>query len=514
MRSWWGRGFPQALSVRAWVVALPAWLLMTGAAALSRSDGAVIQRLGFALCGFLVAGLVLLVFEPATRGSSKVARRVVTLLAWALAGLAAIGTTALLVRLAGLEASVWRPGMLLIGAGMALAWFPLGGRLASEIAEDAKSRALLLRQLARERALALESARLVDADRLRVIHQTQAVVGEQLRKAVDLSSDPPAAAAALQAVVDEVVRPLSRELERGEVEEQALVEAVHTMGQVSARPMRDFLPELARPRPGTVAMTGLRIALAVGIVFVAASTEPPLVSWIVVTVLAAYAIVMGAALTLAEARTRASENDLTAAVEAAEWASSRLRQLAWAERERLGKTIHGEAQARIVATALQIQLGKQDDIAERVEALEDDIHDLLAEHEFDQDWRSVWERIVKVWEYSVDVDASVDEHACIALDADPVAAFAVVSVLREAVTNAVRHAKARHLDLDLSVDQMDVLRFVIADNGTGNSTDDQTGEPGLGSRTLDAACLDWHLATHAVGHTLVARIPIARPSHA
>ena len=509
MRGWWGKGCPQALSVRAWVVALPAWLLMTGAAALSRSDGAVIQRLGFALCGFLVAGLVLLVLEPATRRSSQVVRRVVTLLAWVLAGLFAIGTTALLVRLAGLEASAWRPGTLLIGAALAIAWFPLGGRLASEIAVDAKSGALLLRQLARERALALESARLVDADRLRVIHQTQAVVGDQLRKAVDLSSDPPAAAAALQAVVDEVVRPLSRELERGEVEEQALVEAVHTMGQVSARPMRDFLPELARPGRGTVAMTVLRVAMAVGIVLVATSTQPVLASWITVTVLGAYAIVMGAALTLAEARTRASEVDLTAAVEAAEWASSRLRQLAWAERERLGKAIHGDAQARIVATALQIQLGKHDDIAERVQVLENDIRNLLAEHEFDQDWRSVWERIVKVWEYSVEVDASVDTQVCPSLDADPVAAYAVVSVLREAVTNAVRHAKATHLDLDLSVDQADVLRFVIADNGTGSGA----GEPGLGSRTLDAVCLDWHLATHAVGHTLVARIPIARPSH-
>lgn len=510
MGAWWRAGCPQALSVRAWVVTLPAWLAMALAVALARGADESGVRVVLALCGFLVAGLIVIAGSSVAPHGRAVTRRTVVVVSWTTAGVVAVGVSWVLARMAGLQTPDVTIAIPVLGAVVVVIWFPLGGRLAHEVMADARSRADLLRQLARERALALESARVVEADRARVVAQTQQVVEEQLRKAVDLSADPASAAAALQEVVDEVVRPLSRELEEGEVEEQALVEAVHTMGAVTARDLRDFLPELRRPPLGTVAITFLRILVAIAIVISVTRGMLATPAWLVVGLLAIYAVVMAAILTLAQARSRSSEHDLSQAIEAAEWASSRLRQLAWSERERLGRVIHGDAQARIVATALQIQLGGHDDIAERVGALRTEIQAVLSDDQIDRDWREVWERILTVWEYAVEVDTSFDPAVCPALDTDPVAAHAVVSVLREAVTNAMRHAHATHLDLDLSVEHADVLRFVIADNGTSGAT---RGEPGLGSRTMDAVCLDWQLSTTAVGHTLIARIPVGSAAH-
>jgi len=55
-----------------------------------------------------------------------------------------------------------------------------------------------------------------------------------------------------------------------------------------------------------------------------------------------------------------------------------------------------------------------------------------------------------------------------------------------------------------SLDRGDILRLVIADDGVKGL---QQGPAGLGTRTMDAACLDWSLRAGDDGLTLVARFP-------
>lgn len=508
LHAWWRKGCPEGLSVRAWLMALPAWLLTWLALALTTPGAAIVAWVLMGLSGFIVAGMVLLVAAPIVHALGDRMRAWVTVLVWALAGAAGIVASLALGLLAGLAPGATGLGPVAAAVVFAVAWFPVGGRFACAVRTDARTREALLRQLARERALALESARLVDADRRRLVQQTEAVVSDQLRKATALTADPEAAAGALQAVVDEVVRPLSRELERGEVHESALVEAVHSIGAVSPRPLSDFASQLRRPSTPVVLTTLFRIALAFVAVMAVTNWQWPTTGAVLaLLLLAVYAVISSGLLVLAIARADASARELSLAVDGAEWAASRLRQLAWSERERLGRVIHGEAQARIVATALQIQLGESNDVEDRVASLETDIHRALVAEEDEADWRRVWHRVLRVWEYSVDVHQQLDPVAEQRLDDDAVAAHAVVSVMREGVTNAVRHGGARRLDLELSLADDDVLRLVIADDGTGGRPD---GPPGMGSRTMDAACLEWNLSTHSIGHTLIARIPTSR----
>jgi hypothetical protein len=458
-----------------------------------------------ALCGYLMAGLVLLAGSGKLRDRQATVRRVGVVLTWSVAGVASALTAITLAIVAGLRGPASYTGVVVSGVVFAVIWFPIGGRIASAVATDARTRARLLQQLARERALALESARLVDADRKRLVQQTEDVVSVQLQKATALSSDPDAAAAALQLVVDEVVRPLSRELARGEVQEQVLVEAVHTMGAVSPRPLTEFVRELSRPTTDLIGSMLMRIVVSLLIVMVLTRWQGLATwSWVLLLIIAAYSVVISAFFLLAEARANASERELQLAVDSAEWASSRLRQLAWSERDRLGHVIHGDAQARIVATALQIQLGDHGDVADRVAGLESQIHDLLLKRDVDDDWHAVWDRVLRVWEYSVQVTESLDEQAVAQLAGDPIAAHAVVSVMREGVTNAVRHGRARCLALELASETDGVIRLSIRDDG---NTPAAVGAPGMGSRTMDAACLEWNLWTTEPGHVLVAHIP-------
>lgn len=505
MREWWAAGCPEGLSVRAWAVALPAWLLTWAALATVIEDASVILWILIGLSGFLSTGIAMLIGKALARPVRNT-RRVATIVGiWIASG--AIGLALALLLGVITELLPQRSSMLalLAAACFTCIWFPVGGRFASSVKADVRARSALLGQLARERALAIESARLVEADRRRLVQQTEEVVSEQLAKATGLSADPVAAVAALQAVVDEVVRPLSRELERDEVQEQALVEAVHTMGQVGAQGLPSFIHELRHPGALMLLSTLARIFVSLLIVVGLDEWRPvPTATWILFGAIAVYTIVASSLTVLAAARTAASERNLRFAVEAAEWASSRLRQLAWSERERLSRSIHGEAQAQIVAAALQIQLGQTDDIDGKVRALDRSIHALLSVEEPATDWRATMERILKVWDYSIEVRSRIDDDAAGQLDCDPVAARAVVSVLRESLTNAVRHGQARTIDIIVQRERLDLLRMDIVDDGSQVSA---PGEPGIGTRTLDAACHEWCLNNSATGHRLTAWIP-------
>lgn len=488
--------------MRAWALGLPAWLLTAAAAASATTQDSIVTWIMIALAGYLAAGILLLLVAPMTQ---RRATPITVILTWALAGITGLLVTFTLADITALDRPEISPGVLLTGVLFVFAWYPIGGRLSYALHLDKSTRARLLRQLARERALALESARLVESDRTRVLEQTARVVSEQLLKATALSADPAAAAAALQDVVDEVVRPLSHELARGEVQEQTLVEAVHTMGAASPRPLRDFLPALRHPTLGLISITALRPLIVLAITIAVSDWNmPPAGAWIALGVMALYSCAITAAYILAAARTTSSLSELSLAIDAAEWASARLRQLAWSERERLGQSIHGEAQARIVATALSIQLGRSEDVAQQVAELSEDIHALLVAGHHESNWRAVWSRILQVWEYSIEIQQDIDEGTARRLDADSVAAHAVVSVLREGATNAVRHGKTRRLDIQLSMDDRECIQLTLIDDGTQGAI---PGTPGMGSRTMDAACMDWTLITTPTGHRLDARIP-------
>lgn len=503
MLEWWGSGCPDALSFRAWLIPLPVCLLLWAAAALSQPDSTSGPWVLAGLAGYLVLGLVLmlgsLIVSRLPHGRALASTGV-----WAIAGAMSVVVVGGIARLAGLPeqgSRLWAP---LIGAALAALWLPVAGRFAYAVSADADARSALLGQLARERALALQSAALVSADRERVVDETARIVTEQLRKASAASASPGDAAAALQQVVDEVVKPLSKQLTRSEVEERSLVEATQAIGVVRSRPLADFRRALLHAPSYAVLGFIARIAVSLAVILgMAGWAVPSLPTLIAALALVLYTLTTSCLDVLATARNAETTRELSLAIDSAEWASSRLRQLAWSERERLGMSIHGDAQARIVSTALQIQLGQPENVAEHLLALEGEIRQLLSAPEATGDWRDTWDRILRVWEYSVSIDVTRTDEASRRLDSDPIAAHSVVSVLREAMTNSARHGEASSLRISLDVDTPRTIALVVIDNGRHS---DRSPTPGLGTHTLDAACVSWGLESLETGHRLTARI--------
>ena len=105
------------------------------------------------------------------------------------------------------------------------------------------------------------------------------------------------------------------------------------------------------------------------------------------------------------------------------------------------------------------------------------------------DWRSDVDGIESLWSAAIALELRMAPECQEMLDADDIAARALVEVVREGINNAVRHGGADEVHVSVSPCPGGIV-CEIRDDGIGV---DGTPQPGMGSRLLDAVCMDWSL---------------------
>lgn len=479
---------PSAVSFVAWLVAVPALLAVAlWGLAISWGTGLL------ALAGVEIGGLLMMVV---TLGATRRWSAVRTWVVYALCGASGVMAAHGLLLLGGQTSQVPLLVSAAVAALMGVLWITAGAGISDGLSRQRQARSEVLLQLARERSLVLQSARLVDQYRERIVRETQELVAHQLSGVMAIGGNPRETASELSRIVDEVVRPLSHELYREEVTEQGLVDTVTAVADPPRLPVRAYLRELADIR-------GFPWKLGIVLTISAMIAAWP---WPVAQVLICLFAVLVAGLCAATSRLAVQvESEAADALAAAEWASGRLSLMAWSEQHRLGRVIHGEAQARIVSAALQMRLHPGQSPRADLDGLARDIQDLLAAPAGELGWSAALDQATKVWGYSLDIEVDADPRAVAMLDADRIAGHAVVEVLREAITNAVRHGEAQAIAIRITC--QDPTRIVVEVTDDGRSVREPMG-PGLGSATYDAACLSWSLVERSRGHRLHAVIAV------
>ncbi len=177
---------------------------------------------------------------------------------------------------------------------------------------------------------------------------------------------------------------------------------------------------------------------------------------------------------------------------------------AWSERQQLGARLHGTVQAEVVAAAVRISADPEADPQPVLEDLQERISDALV-HAVTTDWRTLLDDLRTVWGLSIDLTIVVSEDVAVVLDAHAPAARAVVEVIREGITNAVRAGGADRVEVAVSCDDR-VIRLVIVDDGAGVSGDEARG---AGSQMLDDVCLRWNRSSEGRGTTLEALVAVS-----
>lgn len=222
--------------------------------------------------------------------------------------------------------------------------------------------------------------------------------------------------------------------------------------------------------------------------------------------------------------------ELQDAINRVNWMTTRLGQEIWVEQSRLARLVHGDIQARIMATALHLDLrhASSDQIDIQLIELQHNCDDALLRPAQNQPIKIFIDALSAMWSASVCVRNELSVPLMDLVEQDPIAKDAIAEIIRESVNNAVKHSGATHITLCAVSNSLEslpeertsqngphqlILEIVSrrdAKNGRKKSREkgpEQTVS-GRGSQIFDQLCSRWELMVSETGSVLRAELPL------
>lgn len=203
----------------------------------------------------------------------------------------------------------------------------------------------------------------------------------------------------------------------------------------------------------------------------------------------------------------AAERQLKEVIENLAILNSQLRQEVWLNRRRIASVLHGPVQAALYASAMRLAQAKTFDKT-LIEVVQRDIEHALLKLEEGSDgesFREVANQIAILWAGSCHIDVEISADAEARISANRVTETCVTEVVREAISNAVKHGEAKSAKIRVSIEKSRLLRVVIENDGIPAR---QGAKTGFGSDFLDEVAYDWSLNSKDGRTTLKAKIAI------
>jgi len=196
-----------------------------------------------------------------------------------------------------------------------------------------------------------------------------------------------------------------------------------------------------------------------------------------------------------EAQRRDIEDDMAGLVVRQAQVVDRLRVRVAAARRRIANALHSSVQAEIIASALSLaRTGDTGAAQEEIDRLADRVSAALHPPAADAHLRERLDELSVLWEGVLDVRIEAADDLWSALDADPSTQAAVVDVVAEALTNAVRHGRSAWARVSLTLARTILVVEVVSGGRLGAAP-----RPGLGSRTIAEASSRWSLEDSGEG---------------
>lgn len=176
----------------------------------------------------------------------------------------------------------------------------------------------------------------------------------------------------------------------------------------------------------------------------------------------------------------------------------------------VSRVLHGPVQEAVTAAMLKLRkgqgLGDPVTAAKEIRASINAALELLQAPELAPvDLDTTFRDLQVLWEGVVDIDCGVSGDKTL-IDADPRTTFAVSELVREACSNAIRHGKAKHIDILVSVRKDERVVEIQIDNDGLPLPSDPT--PGIGSQLFDEQSLEWSREQVGDRVHVTARLPL------
>lgn len=188
--------------------------------------------------------------------------------------------------------------------------------------------------------------------------------------------------------------------------------------------------------------------------------------------------------------------------------NSQLRQEVWLNRRKIAAVLHGSVQGALYAGAIRLAKSEEPS-AQEVEQVQTDILKAIGKLDVaDGSERlvDVLDQIKDVWEGAVEIVLpELDAKTIEVLEANSVAGACVAEVIRESVSNAVKHGQAKHIRVDLELKPNHLAEVTVTNDGEPVSS---AAKAGYGSSILDEVAYDWNLESTSGKTVLTARVAV------
>lgn len=169
-----------------------------------------------------------------------------------------------------------------------------------------------------------------------------------------------------------------------------------------------------------------------------------------------------------------------------------LRRELWHERRRLALTVHGPIQSALVAAA--VTMSRPGFSADQIPSLAATLDQALTHIDRSAGppppVRAAVRDLAALWVESARVEVETTDEVAEAIDADDALRAVVIEVMREGVSNAIRHGDADSIDISFVRREIGAITVCVEDDGDGAPN---RIEWGLGSAMFDEVALEWHL---------------------
>lgn len=187
-----------------------------------------------------------------------------------------------------------------------------------------------------------------------------------------------------------------------------------------------------------------------------------------------------------------------------------INQKMWVQRRSWALALHGTVQASLTAALVRLQnsstLGPKE-VAEIKKHISQARSGLLPKVKSDFDFTKAMKELRNTWKGIIDVSVDTKSPAAVRLAKDTWASMCANEIIKEAVSNAMRHGKAKLAVVSFQMLPGGFIEIKVVNNGRPVPN---TIDQGLGSQLLDEITHQWSLVQEEQGAVLRAKIPISK----
>lgn len=212
--------------------------------------------------------------------------------------------------------------------------------------------------------------------------------------------------------------------------------------------------------------------------------------------------------------------ELDAALSDVRWMNTRRGQLIWVEQQRFARLIHGEIQAKILATFLDLSLNMKNGqlSQDQISQLYDKCEAALILPDTRNSLTSFLRSLTEIWSASVAITTLIPERVKVQIEADPVAQEAVIEIIREALNNAVKYSHSTAITISIEIQQpashensspFSLLQIEVIGDAKSELTPviSQSGNTGQGTALFNQLSKKWELLLTSESSRLLAHVP-------